>query len=307
MGRQRPDSGPRAGFPSGNAAKGLLLVSGPGCPIATVRSRLMSLCGAQSPVFFALACHMQMSRSKPDQYLIDSETKRLARYLFQMIDKRDWGYFDRDSGRPKFAHTAVELYASPRVRQSMTRQLIQAHRDGRTRVYGTSRRASGYCFAMIDVDQHDGQTDGLDLVRLLAVRYFPRCYWESSRRGYHLYVVFWCKFLARSAMNRLLVSLRDSLRTIAVAQGFNSTLDVTGSFAEPRHVNHASGEECYKHGTLFAIPNPETPEAMTRLVHAPVYLPRVIRSIEAGPGTTASPRNGRAVNRHRFPLYLYPQ
>jgi hypothetical protein len=93
---------------------------------------------------------MQTKRRTPPKY--EPLTHMYARWLFELIDRRDWGYFHRYEGHPVYAATngMLDDYQTG-VRKfppdQLPRTQLQSHLHGTDKLYCTSLRKSGFAFS----------------------------------------------------------------------------------------------------------------------------------------------------------------
>lgn len=205
-------------------------------------------------------------------------TLDFANHLLPLIDPLDWGYdgsngtpiYATDNGRLEIYYQKIEMIFP----QRLTRTTIQRHLQKKDRLHYTSRRTSGFALLMFDVDAHSGQTDAHDTAVWLRDTYFRGAYLEPSRRGYHLYVCVRVREPRRTSVNALAASVERDLRILLDDRGFESTVEVRGTFTEVRD------GVIYRRGKLAAMPTlPHGSESLRLLVEAPVHLPRALYTI----------------------------
>src|SRR5207253_648923 len=98
------------------------------------------------------------------------------------------------------------------------------------RHYFKPLRKSGFCLTMLDIDEHNGETDGFEAVQYL-LSLFPNCYWEASPQGFHLYPMFRVIHVKRSKFNEILRQLETHLKLLFEEQNFKCGIEVKGTFA----------------------------------------------------------------------------
>lgn len=209
----------------------------------------------------------------------------LAPWLLRLVDPYDWGY-RRPDGHVVRELTNDELGAWRRGEhrrwpQKLSRKLVLAHLQGRDEIHYVSSRSSGLALLALDVDAHKGQSDAFEAVELLRA-YFPGCYVEPSRRGYHLFLLVRVDFLARWRFNALLIPFRRAVQNLLVANNLASTAEVIADFTTFRDVDDRSVVD--RRGWMCRLPRPANVGQARALVESPVFAPQDLEAFVAEAG-----------------------
>jgi len=207
------------------------------------------------------------------------KTRRLAKWLYQFIDRHDYGLWDVDEDGEwghRRANTKERLNA-PRVSgwnrlQRLTMTQIEPHlfsEDVRDTVYYTTSRKSAACLLKVDIDAKNGERDAPDAANWICSNWFEGAYWERSTggAGVHLYLlVDFNPFLPRNGVNSLLEEFGQCLRLVVADEGFEAQLDkVCGYFSEKKNGLYT------KMARLAKIPKVKNDGDLDRLLNAPRF------------------------------------
>lgn len=208
----------------------------------------------------------------------DPLTNRYATWLFQYIDRYDFGVTNKKSGTVTQVNENWKLegfyQSSPGIfPQKLTRTLLDKHLTGTEKIHVIPSRSTGFALMCIDIDAHEGQQDAYEAACWARSTYFPHCYLEPSRRGYHLYLLCRVGHCPRWHWNHIVAHVEVALQSLFVENAFESTVEVRSSFS----LVH---DGTIEHGRFAAAPClPNRQSDLNQLERMPVYLPRAFKQL----------------------------
>lgn len=205
-------------------------------------------------------------------------TNRLGRFLYEFIDRYDYGIMRPQDDAPWRQNTTIQLNSNSWGTRRITKTQIESHLLSDTRYYYTTRTSSSNALLMIDIDAHDGQFDAWDVAKWIIDNYFPGAYYERSThgKGAHIYLVLRVGFIERKTANNLISAFSDSLAFLVQNEGFESRVcGVYGYYSIRTNGVILDGDRA----PLGKIPRPTTGEDVEKLVNGPWYLWRALRTV----------------------------
>lgn len=209
----------------------------------------------------------------------DKLTNDYAKWLFPLIDRYDWGQWNKKEDRPGYKATDDQLACFYKGQayppQKMTRTALERHLHRKDALYYVPSRSSGFCLLMIDLDAHHGEPDAFEAAEWIRGRFFPDAYLEPSKRGFHLYVSVRVGRCPRWRFNHITTGLQSALKTLLADNNFAACVEVKAPFTLV-----TSGNDIERRGALSALPFlPNGSADLDRLTSMSVYLPCVFGRI----------------------------
>lgn len=246
--------------------------------------------------------------------------RRLTRWIKQHCDARDIvvdPFQQRTNERVEQHLNAVGW--QDRL-PSVTEKQVAAHRHTNATVrIRPQRQTSNPSMAIrVDVDQHNGQTDGRALLDKIVSELGLNAYCEESPKGFSGYIVVegWpeydidglTRWISAANMNRHIDRFQDALQRLAHSWGFAASVEVNGRFTLT-----CRDEDSYRHiisrGGHFRAPRCKTMDDVQRLENASTTYGSTLRIINAAsrlpaPTKTAAQGGAPAGAIERVKLFL---
>ena len=205
-------------------------------------------------------------------------TNRLAKFLYQFIDRYDYGLMAKNDDDPRRQYSTARLNATAWGLKKLTKTHLEEHLFGDTRYYYTTRRASSIAFLKADIDAHDGERDAWDVASWIIDNYFQGAYFEQSThgKGAHLYFALNVGRITRTKANMFIKSFSSALSQVVEGEGFESKVcGVYGAYTIKTNGIINEGDR----GALAKIPRPLTMEQVQTLVDAPWFTWKALRTV----------------------------
>ena len=204
-------------------------------------------------------------------------TRGLAKFLYPLIDRYEFGVKGRGDKKPRFAYRAEQLDAARgsdcfRGVRRLTMTQLQSHLSGEQTFFFTSRAAAPNHLLMIDVDAHGGETDAWDAAQWIVDSFFPGAYWEPSTNwlGAHVYLVADHWGMHRKLFNDFVWDGPNSfaryLAAVVADEGFEAKVcSVYGTCGRKEDGG------IVERGRLGKVPRPKDDAGLLRLVNMPTF------------------------------------
>jgi hypothetical protein len=163
-------------------------------------------------------------------------TKKLAKVVFPLINRDDWGVkcINDKSPRPSTTNEAYNNFFLSQGTRSWPRKFtqthIEEHLNGEAVYYFRGRASQGKCLVMLDIDAHkqeESEQDAEKCAQFVKKKFLKNAYIEPSTngRGRHVYIVVDKKACSPKFIKEQLKYLARAIRAFSETKKWNVTVD----------------------------------------------------------------------------------